>query len=54
MKKYEPKELVAISRYQNFFPTRDESIQNDIYARMKQEKLSKTGISRFNVLLFSN
>ncbi|MBR0473411.1 MAG: L-2-amino-thiazoline-4-carboxylic acid hydrolase [Erysipelotrichaceae bacterium] len=36
MKKYEPKKMVAISRYQNFFPTLSEDIQNDIYDRMKQ------------------
>lgn len=36
MKKYEPKKMVAISRYQNFFPTLSEEIQNDIYDRMKQ------------------
>lgn len=36
MKKYEPKELVAISRYQNFFPTLDETIQNDVYDNMKK------------------
>ncbi len=34
MKKYEPEKLVAVSRYQNFFPTLPEDIKKDIYARM--------------------
>lgn len=34
MKKYEPKELVAVSRYQNYLPTLDSEIQNGIYERM--------------------
>ena len=34
MKKYEPKELVRISRYQNYFPTLSADIQDEIYARM--------------------
>ena len=34
MKQYNPKSLVKISRYQNFFPTLDAEIQKDIYARM--------------------
>ncbi len=36
MKKYEPKELVHISRYQNYFPTLSAEIQNGIYARMRE------------------
>ncbi|MCR4956703.1 MAG: L-2-amino-thiazoline-4-carboxylic acid hydrolase [Lachnospiraceae bacterium] len=36
MKKYEPKEMVASSRYQKFFPTLPDDIQNDIYTRMTQ------------------
>ncbi len=34
MKKYEPKEMVRVSRYQNYFPTLSTRIQNEIYARM--------------------
>ena len=34
MKKYEPKELVRNSRYQNYFPTLSADIQDEIYARM--------------------
>ncbi|MBQ9007782.1 MAG: L-2-amino-thiazoline-4-carboxylic acid hydrolase [Clostridia bacterium] len=34
MKPYKPEALVAISRYQNYFPTLDPQIQADIYARM--------------------
>ncbi len=36
MKHYEPKALVKISRYQNFFPTLEEDIQKDIYKRMDE------------------
>ena len=36
MKKYEPKELVQISRYQNYFPALSTEIQNEIYARMRE------------------
>ena len=36
MKKYEPKALVAVSRYQNYFPTLPESVQTDIYGRMQE------------------
>ncbi len=36
MKEYKPEEMVAISRYQNFFPTLPEDIQKDIYSRMKE------------------
>ena len=34
MKKYEPKALVAVSRYQNYFPSLPEQLQRDVYARM--------------------
>lgn len=34
MKKYEPKVMVAQSRYQKFFPSLEISIQNDVYKRM--------------------
>lgn len=34
MKKYEPKELAAVSRYQNYLPMLDSEIQNGIYERM--------------------
>ena len=36
MKEYKPEKLVAISRYQNFFPTLPENIQSDVYARMEE------------------
>lgn len=36
MKKYEPKAMVAISRYQKFFPTLPYDIQTDIYTRMDE------------------
>ena len=32
---YTPEKLVAISRYQNYFPTLPAEIQNDTYARMR-------------------
>ncbi len=33
---YKPEAMVAISRYQNFFPTLSKDIQNDIYSRMNE------------------
>ena len=36
MKKYEPKVLVAISRYQNYFPSLSAQFQRDVYARMDE------------------
>ena len=36
MKKYEPKALVAISRYQNYFPSLSAQFQRDVYARMDE------------------
>lgn len=36
MKEYEPKKMVQISRYQNFFPTLSAEIQDEIYARMSE------------------
>ncbi len=36
MKKYEPEAMVAISRYQNYFPTLPKTIQGDVYARMQE------------------
>ena len=36
MKKYEPEALVAISRYQNYFPTLPKDIRQDVYARMRE------------------
>ena len=33
---YTPEKLVAISRYQNYFPTLPAEIQNDTYARMRE------------------
>ena len=35
MKKYEPKELVAVSRYRDYFPTLPLGLQNEIYDRMR-------------------
>ncbi len=35
-REYKPEEMVAISRYQNFFPTLDAGIQQDIYKRMNE------------------
>ena len=34
--KYEPQALVKISRYQNYFPTLPNDIQNGIYNRMAE------------------
>ena len=36
MKDYEPKQMVAGSRYQNYFPTLQQDIQDDVYARMRE------------------
>lgn len=36
MKKYEPKAMVAISRYQNYFPALPADVQQDIYGRMNE------------------
>ncbi len=36
MNSYKPEKLVAISRYQNYFPTLSSEIQNDTYARMNE------------------
>ena len=36
MKKYEPKALVAISRYLNYFPSLSAQFQRDVYARMDE------------------
>ncbi len=36
MKAYIPEELVAISRYQNYFPTLSAEIQTDTYGRMRE------------------
>jgi len=36
MKKYEPKALVAVSRYQNYFPSLPAELRRDIYARMDE------------------
>ena len=35
MKKYEPKELVSVSRYRDYFPTLPFELQNEIYDRMR-------------------
>ncbi len=34
MRSYTPEALVAVSRYQTFFPTLPKDIQADVYARM--------------------
>ena len=36
MKKYEPKKLVSISRYQDYFPTLSTDIKEDVYRRIDQ------------------
>ena len=36
MKKYIPEKMVKISRYQNFFPSLESDIQQDIYRRMNE------------------
>ena len=36
MKKYIPEKLVAVSRYQNYFPTLPEEVRNNTYARMQE------------------
>ncbi len=36
MKTYEPEAMVAISRYQNYFPTLPKEIRQDVYARMRE------------------
>ncbi len=35
MKPYEAKQMVAISRYQNYFPTLPDAVREDVYALMK-------------------
>ncbi len=36
MKVYEPKQMVASSRYQNYFPTLPAELQQDVYSRMNE------------------
>ena len=36
MKAYEPRQLVAVSRYQNYFPSLPTEIREDVYARMRE------------------
>jgi hypothetical protein len=36
MKEYKPESLVAVSRYQNYFPTLTADVQKDVYARMEE------------------
>ena len=36
MKPYKPKQLIAISRYQNYFPSLPPAIQEDVYARISE------------------
>ena len=36
MKKYKPKQMVASSRYQNYFPTLSAEIQQDVFSRMNE------------------
>ncbi len=35
-KRYVPEKMVAISRYQNYFPTLPQDVQRDIYSRMSE------------------
>ncbi len=35
MKTYEPEAMVAISRYQNYFPTLPKEIRQDVYALIR-------------------
>ena len=34
MKKYEPAQMVALSRYRNYFPTLPTEVRQDVYSRM--------------------
>ena len=36
MKKYEPRQMVASSRYRNYFPTLSAEIWQDVYSRMNE------------------
>ena len=36
MKRYESEAMVAISRYQNYFPTLPKDVQRNVYARMRE------------------
>ena len=36
MKTYKPEALVAVSRYQNYFPTLSKDVQTDVYARIAE------------------
>ena len=36
MNRYVPEKLVAVSRYQNYFPTLPRDVRTDVYARMAQ------------------
>ena len=36
MKRYESEAMVAISRYQNYFPTLPKNVQRNVYARMRE------------------
>ena len=36
MKKYEPRQMAASSRYRNYFPTLPAEIRQDVYSRMKE------------------
>lgn len=36
MKPYEPRQLVAVSRYRNYFPSLPAEIQKDVYARISE------------------
>ena len=36
MKPYEAKQLVVISRYQNYFPSLPAEIREDVYARISE------------------
>ena len=36
MKSYKPEKMVAVSRYQNYFPTLPQEVREDVYRRMDQ------------------
>jgi hypothetical protein len=46
MKKCEPKQMVASSRYQNYFPTLPAEIQQDVYSRMNDLLMEEKEILR--------
>ena len=49
MKKYEPKALVAVSRYQNYLPSLPTQLQRDVYARMDELLIEEKAYSELSV-----